>query len=115
MKLPEAKLAFQKWAEDVIDIWFGSGNFVDSLAKPAIKTVLKNNIDKMDNILNLFVNKDGDFDIEGLLDQYMKDSIPKEGIVLDPKTLFGDNFITRMVSPKLLEQSDILKLKTLIK
>jgi len=114
MKLKEAKVAFQTWAEDIIDVWFGSGNMVDSLAKPAIKTILKNNIDKADDVLKLFINKQGELDIEGLLDQYMKDSIPKEGIVINPKDLFGDNFVTRMISPKLLERSDIIKLKSLI-
>jgi len=88
---------------------------IDSLARPAIKVILKNNIDKVDSFLNLFVDKDGKLDIEGLLDQYMKDSVPKEGIVINPKEIFGDNFITKMISPKLLEQSDIIKLKSLIK
>jgi len=115
MQLAEAKIAIQNWAEGIIDIWFGSGGMVDSLAKPAIKVILKNNLDKADSFLNLFVDKDGNLDIDGLLDQYMKDSIPQEGVILDPKTIFGDNFVTRQISPKLLEQSDILKLKSVIK
>lgn len=110
MKIGEIKAITTDWANKILDIWFGSGNFAEKMVKPALKVMVKANIDKMDNVIKAFTNKDGTVMINELLDSYINE-IPEEGLVLNVSDFIGDNAFAQAISPKLLERSDLVELK----
>lgn len=110
MKIGEVKSITMDWANRILDVWFGSGNFADRMVKPAIKVMLKANIDKMDDILVAFTKKDGTIMMNELIDSYINE-IPEEGLILNVTDFIGDNAFARAISPKLLERSDLVELK----
>lgn len=110
MKIGEIKATTVDWANKILDVWFGSGNFADRMVKPALKVMIKANIDKMDDLLAAFTRKDGTIMINELLESYINE-IPEEGLILNVTDFIGDNAFARAISPKLLERSDLIELK----
>lgn len=110
MKIGEVKSITMDWANRILDVWFGNGNFADRMVKPALKVMLKANIDKMDDVLVAFTKKDGTIMMNELIDSYINE-IPEEGLILNVTDFIGDNAFARAISPKLLERSDLVELK----
>lgn len=115
MKISEIKTIITGWSNEIIDVWFGGSGITNSLIKPAAKIAVKNYISKSDEFLKMFADEAGNIQIDELLEQYMLEAIPEKGLVIDPSEIAGANFLTKNISPKLLERSDIQKLKELLK
>lgn len=110
MKVGEMKAVTVDWANKIIDVWFGNGGFAEKMIKPALRVMVKVNVDKMDDFLKAFTKKDGTLMVNELIDEYIGE-IPEEGLVLNMSDFLGNNAFARSISPKLLERSDLVELK----
>jgi hypothetical protein len=99
--------AVMKWADGLIDAWF------PLYLRPTIKVMLKANQHKLSSVIDLFTDANGNILINELIDEYMN-LIPEDGLMLNAMELFGDNIVTRNISIKVLERSDIRELKQLL-
>jgi hypothetical protein len=109
MVVEAVRNAVMGWAERVLDIWFK-----DSLLLPLAKGLLRANADKIDSVLSMFADGEGNVDIDSMLSQY-EAMIPEQGYHIELSKLIGDNFLTRSIGIKVLERSDIKELKELLK
>lgn len=111
MNISELKMRLLNKANSLIDIYFGTGNITDKLLNSTLKIIAKQNIHKLDNIFQLFTDKNGDIDINILIQEYSK-IIPEEGIMLDIKDYVNNDMIRSMLPDKvlLLKREDIMSI-----
>lgn len=109
MTQTQLESALTTWASNIIDVWFAD----NALLAPVFKTIIKANMYRIRDLVQLVTDSDGNILIDELLDNY-EQYIPAEGLRLDAKKLLGDNMITRNISIKILERGDIQQLKQII-
>ena len=99
MKMPiyEFKTKLIIGVEDLIDTYFGSGSVSDRLLNATVKIIANQNLDKLDNFLNLFADKDGKIDSDMIIKEYGK-AFGSDKIILDLRD-FVDNDMVRRVLP----------------
>jgi hypothetical protein len=107
MKRENVVEAVMKWSDGLIDAWF------PLYLRPTIKTMLKANQHKLFGIIDLFTDANGNILINELIEEYIN-LIPEDGLMLNAMELFGDNIVTRNISIKVLERSDMRDLKQLL-
>lgn len=113
MKSVELKGIVEEWCHKIIDTWFGGKGIGDTLVKPIAKHMVKHHMDKLDEYIDIFVDKDGHIKIHDILNEY-HDCIPHDGLKLDPTEIFGNNFIAKHMDIKILEKSDIQELRRML-
>lgn len=107
MKRENVIEAVMKWADGLIDAWF------PLYLRPTIKVMLKANQHKLSSVIDLFTDANGNILINELIEEYIN-LIPEDGLMLNAMELFGDNIVTRNISIKVLERSDIRELKQML-
>lgn len=107
MKKVNAVSGIMEWAEGLVDAWF------PVYLRPAVKTALKANQHRVSSVVDVFTDANGNVLINDLIDEYIN-LIPEEGYQLSAVEIFGDNMITRNISIKVLERSDLHSLKNLL-
>lgn len=65
---------------------------VVNFLKPIAKRVVDNNINKVKSFLNLIEDKDGNIDIEGILNETIKEVTNSKPFIMNTKTLGDINF-----------------------
>jgi hypothetical protein len=101
MKIPEVKLRLINTANSLIDTYFGENNFVDKFINSTVKIIVKQNVNKFDDILTLFTDKSGEIDMNLLINEY-GNMISDDGIVFDIKSIINNDFIKNMLPNKVL-------------
>ena len=107
MKKANVVTGIMEWAEGLVDAWF------PVYLRPAVKTALKANQHRVSSVIDVFTDAEGNILINDLIDEYIK-LIPEEGYQLSAIDMFGDNMITRNITIKVLERSDLQSLKNLL-
>lgn len=104
MKIEDLKTNFATNATKLIDAWFDTPTLSDNIFKGIGKTIIQSNINKYDNVINLFVDENGDLNIEQLIENVIS-QFP-EKIEIDIQKL------TNMPFPKILilTRNDIINL-----
>ena len=70
MKANELKTKLQKSGEDLINVYFNDNTLVDKITNSTLKAMLKANMTKIDGVLEMFADKDGNIDAEGIIESY---------------------------------------------
>lgn len=110
MKASELKLRIQTSAENLIDVYFNDNTIVDKLANSTMKVLLRNNIYKVDDVLKLFTDKEGEIDAKSIIDTYANTF--GEGIPFDIKGYIKSDFVRNLLPNKtlIITKEDILKI-----
>lgn len=87
--------------EDLIDQYFGSGSISDRLLNATVKIIANQNIDKLDNILELFADKDGKIDTNLIIKEYGK-AFGSDKIILDLRDFVNNDMVRRTLPNKAL-------------
>lgn len=66
MKITEFKLALSDFMKGMLDNWFPDKPFIKGLGISLVEA----NVSKMDNLLEMFANADGDIDVNGLIKNF---------------------------------------------
>lgn len=111
MKIGEVKMRLSNSIIDMIDTYFGGSTMNEKFINSTLKIILKQNIYKIDDILTLFADKDGDIDVANVVEEYSK-MIGDQGIVFDLKQYVNNDFAKSLIPDKVLiiKREDIAKL-----
>jgi hypothetical protein len=111
MNISELKIKLLNKANALIDVYFSEYGLTEKFINSTLKIIMKQNIHKIDNIFELFADKNGDIDLNMLINEYSK-MIPDEGIVFDIKEHINNELIKNMIPNKVLiiKKEDIMSI-----
>lgn len=113
MKTAEVKIRLINTANSLIDTYFNGSDFSDKFINSTLKIIIKQNVNKFDDVFALFADKDGDIDLRMMVDEYSK-MISDNGIIFDIKDYVSNDFVKNMLPDKVLviKKDDIASLLT---
>lgn len=111
MKAGEVKIRLSNSVMGLIDTYFGGTTLNEKFINSTLKIILKQNIYKIDSMLNLFSDKDGNINVDEIITEY-SNMIDEKGLVFDLKSYVKDDMIKSFIPDKVLiiKKEDILKL-----
>lgn len=111
MNISELKMRLLNKANSLIDIYFNNQGLTEKFINSTLKIIMKQNIHKIDNIFELFADKDGNIDLNMLVNEYVK-MIPENGITFDLKEHIDNDLIKNMIPDKVLiiKREDIMSI-----
>lgn len=111
MKISEFKIRMHNALDGFIDTYFGDVCLSDRLINSTMKILLKTNINKFDNILNLFTDENGEIDAQGIMAEYAK-QLGDDGFAIDIRNYISNDFIKSLMPEKMLiiKKDDLLKM-----
>ena len=87
--------------EDLIDTYFGSGSISDRFMNATVKIIANQNLDKLDNVLELFMDKNGKIDTDVIVKEYGK-AFGTDKIILDLRDFVNNDMVRRALPNKAL-------------
>lgn len=111
MKPIEVKLKLVNSVNHLIDTYFGMPTVTEKMINATLKIIVKQNAYKVDDILKMFTDKDGEINPNDILIEYAN-LIGDEGVVIDIKQYVNDDFLKQLLPNKILilKRDDILNL-----
>ena len=111
MKTSEVKLRLSTTLNDLIDVYFGESTVADKMINSTLKILVKTNINKADDIINLFADKDGEVNLREIIDEYST-QLGDDGVQFDIKDYIKSDFIKSLMPDKflLITKEDIVKM-----
>lgn len=109
MKVSEFKLRIVKAINDLIDVYFGEETIIDNMTNSTLKLMVQINANKMDDILQLFADKDGEIDANTIINTYA-DNINDNGVSFNIKQYIKNDIIRSILPDKtlIISKDDIL-------
>lgn len=111
MKIGEFKMRLANSVMNLIDTYFGGTAMNEKFINSTLKIILKQNIYKVDPMLELFVDKDGEINAADIIAEYAN-IIDEKGYVFDLKQYVENDTIKSLLPNKILviKREDILNL-----
>lgn len=111
MKISEFKLRVVNMANKMIDTYFGGTALTEKFINSTLKLLVKQNIHKIDNMLSLFSDANGELDADAIIAEY-SNIIGPEGLVFDLKEYVPNEMVRAMIPDKvlILKKEDILSI-----
>ena len=111
MKIGEVKMRLSNSVMGLIDTYFSGNALNEKFVNSTLKLLLKQNLYKLDSILNLFSDQNGDINVDDIILEYSK-MIDENGIIFDLKQYIDNDLIKTFVPDKILiiKREDILNL-----
>jgi hypothetical protein len=111
MKAGEIKIRLMNSIMGLIDTYFGANTMQEKFINATLKIILKQNIYKVDSMLALFSDKNGDINLQEVVNEYVN-MIDENGIVFDLKKYVEDETVKKLIPNKILviKREDILQL-----
>lgn len=111
MKAGEVKLKLINSGINMIDTYFSGTALNEKFINSTLKIILKQNISKIDNILQLFSDKNGEIDVNEIMNEYAN-MIDDSGFIFDLKNYINNDMLKNLIPDKVLviKREDILNL-----
>lgn len=111
MKIGEIKIRLSKAVMGMIDTYFSESTLNEKFINSTLKILVKQNLYKVDSILNMFADKDGDIDVTEIITEYAN-MIDENGYIFDLKSFVDNDMIKSLIPDKvlLIRREDILKI-----
>ena len=111
MKISEFKLRAVNGINNLINDYFGSNNISDRFINSTLKILVKQNMHKFDNILEMFADENGEIAVATMIEEY-SNIIGEQGIVFDIKQYIKSDFIKNLIPDKVLviKKQDIINM-----
>lgn len=111
MKIGEVKLRLSNTVLNLIDTYFSGNSLNEKFINSTLKILLKQNLYKVDPMLNLFADQNGDINLNDIVDEYSK-MIDETGFVFDLKQFVNNDAIKSFIPDKVLviKREDILNI-----
>lgn len=111
MKAGEVKMRLVNSVMDMIDTYFGGANISEKFVNSTLKIILKQNIYKIDPMLELFADKNGEINTTEIVAEYAN-MIDENGYVFDLKQYINNDMVKSLIPDKVLviKREDILGL-----
>jgi hypothetical protein len=111
MKISELKIRALNTATSLIDTYFGGSGITEKFINSTLKLILKQNIHKLDDMLVLFTDKDGEINANDVINEYAN-MIGDEGLIFDLKQYVPNEMVRNLIPDKVLiiKKDDILSI-----
>jgi hypothetical protein len=111
MKAQEVKLKLVTSVNKLIDTYFGSPIVSEKMINATLKVLVKQNAYKLDNMLELFADANGDINPQDILVEYAN-QVDENGVVIDIKQYINNETLKQFIPNKVLimRKEDILNL-----
>ena len=111
MKAGELKLRLSHTVMGLIDTYFSGTTISEKFVNSTLKIILKQNTYKIDPLLDLFTDKNGDINAAEIVAEYAN-MIDENGFIFDLKQYIDNDAIKNMLPDKVLiiKRDDILGL-----
>lgn len=111
MNTQEVKLKLITSVNRLIDTYFGSPVVTEKMINATLKVLVKQNAYKIDSMLNLFADQNGEINPQDILIEYAN-QIDDNGIVVDIKQYINNDTLKQFIPNKVLvmKKEDILNL-----
>lgn len=111
MKAQEVKLKLVTSVNRLIDTYFGSPVVSEKMINATLKVLVKQNAYKLDNMLDLFADANGDINPQDILIEYAN-QVDENGVVIDIKQYINNETLKQFMPNKVLvmRKEDILNL-----
>lgn len=111
MKIHEVKLRLNNSINKLIDTYFGLPTVTEKMINATLKIMVKQNMYKMDGILNAFADQNGEIDPQAILYEYAN-QIDDNGIRVDIKDYIDNDLMKQILPNKILiiKKEDIMGL-----
>lgn len=111
MKVSELKMRLLNTANGLIDTYFSGKGLTEKFINSSLKIIMKQNIHKVDDIMALFADENGEIDAQMVINEYAS-MIGPEGIVFDLKEHVTNDLVKGMLPDKVLiiKKDDIMSI-----
>ena len=111
MKIGEVKMKLSNSVMGLIDTYFSGNALNEKFVNSTLKIILKQNLYKIDSILSLFTDQNGDINTDEIVMEYSK-MIDENGIVFDLKKYIDNDLVKTIIPDKILilKREDILNI-----
>ena len=111
MKAQEVKLKLVTSVNRLIDTYFGSPVVSEKMINATLKVLVKQNAYKLDNMLDLFADANGDINPQDILIEYAN-QVDENGVIIDIKQYINNETLKQFMPNKVLvmRKEDILNL-----
>ena len=111
MKIGEVKMRLSNSVMGLIDTYFSGNALNEKFINSTLKILLKQNLYKIDSILTLFSDQNGDINVDDIILEYSK-MFDENGFIFDLKNYINNDLIKNFVPDKILiiKREDILNL-----
>jgi methylase of polypeptide subunit release factors len=111
MKKHEVKLRLVCGVNELIDIYFGDNSIKDNLINSTLKVIVKQNTYKLEPILDLFADENGDIDEHIIIEEYSK-ILGEKGIVIDLRDFIKNEMVQKVLPDKAIvfKSEDLIKM-----
>lgn len=111
MKAGEVKIRLSNSLMNLIDTYFCSNSINEKFINSTLKIIVKQNLYKIDSMLNLFEDKNGDINVNDIVAEYSK-MFDDNGFAFDLKQYVDNDLIKNFIPDKVLviKRDDILNL-----
>lgn len=101
IKVNELKVKLLRGGNDLIDVYFAGNGPTDKIINATVKIILNQNIDKFDDVLSLFSDKDGYIDTDYMIAEYSK-AFGTDKIILDLRDYINNDMVRKLLPNKAL-------------
>ena len=101
IKISEFKLKLLQGGNNLIDTYFAGVSPSKRLINATVKIILNQNIDKVDDLIGLFADKEGYIDTDLIVTEYSK-AFGTDKIILDLRDFINNDMIKRVLPNKAL-------------
>ena len=111
MKKHDVKLRLVCGANEMIDIYFGDNSIRDNIINSTLKVIVKQNTYRLDSILGLFADENGDIDESIIIEEYSK-VLGEKGIVIDLRDFIKNEMVQKLLPDKAIvfKTEDLIKM-----
>lgn len=101
LKINDFKMRLLNGASDLIDTYFAGNSMGERLVNATVKIVVNQNIDKFDDTIMLFADKDGFIDTDMIIREYSK-AFGTDKFILDLRDYINNDMVRRALPNKAL-------------
>lgn len=101
IKISEFKLKLLHGGNNLIDTYFAGVSPSERLINATVKIILNQNIDKVDDLIGLFADKEGYIDTDLIVAEYSK-AFGTDKIILDLRDFINNDMIKKILPNKAL-------------
>lgn len=101
LRLSEFKYKAIAGIEGLVDTYFPSITIPDRALNATIKIIVRQNADKLDNMIELFADKDGMVDVDMMIAEYGK-AFGADKIIIDLRDFVNNDTIKKILPNKAL-------------
>lgn len=111
IRVNEFKYKVLNGVENLIDVYFSPNSITDRFINATVKIIVNQNVDKLDDFIVLFADKDGFIDTDVIIKEYGK-AFGTDKLIIDLRDFVNNDMVRRALPNKAIaiELNDLAKI-----